>query len=206
MEELDACHKRRHLHTLMQHLPSSHERNDWKTDFQFSWNDVFPQPGLRHVWHNLEKTYGPASPTLIRDSVDKGTHTPLVVWYTSKYGEAASTTANANPMFERHVVNGTELSFGFVKDCPVQCVVTDDVRIAPSADVLMFEIGYDIRFPSVRRNPRQIWMGIAWEGSGSSPYNILGHPGAMSMFNLTSHFGTTSGPSPVFVAPEGANN
>ena len=52
----------------------------------------------------------------------------------------------------------------------------------------MFEVGMSMYFPTGPRNPDQVWMAVSYEAAGSAPFFFLSHPGAMSVYNYSSHF------------------
>ena len=101
---------------------------------------------MQKLWQQLGIDYGSYHPAMVRQKV-RDAQAQLVVWYTSKYNEPAGGTMNSNPRFETAInSNITNMSnwisggHGKSVGCPVECVITDDVRLAETADVLMFEV------------------------------------------------------------------
>lgn len=175
---------------------------EWKAEFVEAWNraegedlGVEARREMATIQKDLHGMYTDRHPLVVRDKVDKSDGI-LIVWYTAKYHESAGSMTQSNPRFEstinstRDGINNTGWTANGhgELDCEVNCVVTDDLRLAERADVLMFEIGGSIHFPPWPRNPNQIWMAVSYEAAGSAPFFYLSHPGAMSVFNYSSHF------------------
>eukprot|EP00656_Telonema_subtile_P000847 TRINITY_DN10402_c0_g2_i3.p1 TRINITY_DN10402_c0_g2~~TRINITY_DN10402_c0_g2_i3.p1 ORF type:complete len:378 (+),score=59.01 TRINITY_DN10402_c0_g2_i3:232-1365(+) len=105
----------------------------------------------------------------------------LLLWYTSHSGHPPRTLLGWDGTYHIH------------KECRVPCVVTDDRRLLPQADGLLFDLCHLEQLPEVTpASPRRPWLGMATEAPPSTRTRILEDPARMSLFNYSSTFPRSS--------------
>ena len=148
---------------------------EWKVEFQRIWNNATEgseaHRNMIEIWSQIEADYGPQHPNVVHQKL-RDEPAQLVVWYTSKYSEAAGAWMKSNPRFDTMIDgNVTNMTgwrsggHGWSSDCDMKCIITDDARLAKTADVLMFEVNI-LYFKSINSSRRSMPKGSLHKSNG----------------------------------------